>query len=1042
MEYVEQLLEIYHKVWIFSGTAAMILLSVTLVMLVCFRIPEIIRKRRWIFVLVCVLVLQCSISYGLNVQANEVVTESGDEEQEEAEESKDVTAPEVSILWKDEQGNELELVSGYQTKEEITMELVILEAELDLEETKIYLETFDAVGQESAEKEVYGWEFQEETGIYRLELHIKKEANYYISAKIQDKTGNVPKKSEEGYMELGSFCLDRTAPEIPGQGGITWEAEHQTFLKKLINQVTFGYFFQPELRIKIQAEDGLSGVGGITYICEGMGGEEELEPFRITGKAEPGKDLTYEEENRKAYTVISIPLSFKGFIRARAWDCSGNLMEDWTQTKGLLIESEQMHKKTSYAKVFLEETEKGREGFYRDDVNLRFKMEDGFSGIRSVGLEAGNQKELLVFEEEGEEIQRTIEHVLTIPAAENNQNNISLSGCLTDFAGHTTELTEIPVIHIDTTPPKVKVEWSNQDVRNERYYCADQVARITVKERNFDPKRVEFQLMGMEEQTLVWSHQAGENCGGSSDPRDLSHSDNCTWTTELVFDKDGEYSFSFTCQDAAGNKGSYEKTETFVIDKTPPVLLVHWDDLEALNEYYYSKDRNAVLEIKERNFRPEDLVSFPNGTNKEETVSGPELGVLRQWEEDSFRAGINFCEDGRFRWEVRCTDLAGNEAIPYHSEEFVIDQTPPELVFENVADLSANRETVAPRLRCADTNFDSEQTLVNFTGSSGKGELPACARSSEENGFTILWGDFERLPENDDLYRIKAKVGDLAGNITEAELTFSVNRFGSVYELDEATNLLAGSGGSRYTSSEPELVITEYNPDFLNYYQVTSNREGEIVQLKEGRDYQVERRGTKSTWKTYRYQIGKENFQKEGIYLVTLYSEDQAKNTSNNRIKGKTLEFIVDKTGPGIVVTGVKDREHIQGKNLEIRAELRDEYALAGAQIYLNGQCVADYDGETLREADGILTYSASGAKNWQTFEIKAWDEAGNLTETDPICFLVTEQVRFRFPGDDEPKNIGAVLFVGLLILIGIGVVVATRRWYDNLKRRTGEMMK
>ena len=116
MEYVEQLLEIYHKVWIFSGTAAMILLSVTLVMLVCFRIPEIIRKRRWIFVLVCVLVLQCSISYGLNVQANEVVTESGDEEQEEAEESKDVTAPEVSILWKEEKGNELELVYGYQTK--------------------------------------------------------------------------------------------------------------------------------------------------------------------------------------------------------------------------------------------------------------------------------------------------------------------------------------------------------------------------------------------------------------------------------------------------------------------------------------------------------------------------------------------------------------------------------------------------------------------------------------------------------------------------------------------------------------------------------------------------------------------------------------------------------------------------------------------------------------------------------------------------------------------------------------------------------------
>lgn len=1050
MEYAERLLEIYHKMWIISGLAFVALLVAAFVMFVYFRIPEVIRKRRWIFVLVCMLVLQWNIRCGLDVQAK--VSEDP-EEMGESEESKDTIAPEVLIQWKDGQGNELELDAGYEAENEIIMELTILEEDLDPEETRIYLEAFNAAGksldileaqqihgkswerlkelaeleeaERAEEKEMYCWEVQEETGTFCLRLHIKTEANYRISAKIQDKTGNVPEESEEGYIILGSFCLDRTAPVISGQNGIILEAEHQAFLEKLINQVTFGYFFQPELKVKIQATDVVSGVGGITYVCEGVGGEEEPEDFLLTGNAEPEKNLTYEEKGIKAYTTLSIPSSFQGTIRARAWDCSGNIMEDWTQTKGILIESEQMHQKTSFAKVFPEEEAGGKEGFYRENVNLRFVMEDTFSGIRSVHLKAGNQEELIDFEEEGEEIQRTIEHVITIPASENNQNNIFVSGSLTDFAGHTTELTEIPVIHIDTTPPEIKVEWLNQDIRNEKYYQADQIARITVKERNFDPEQVELQLVGMDEQPLSWTHQAGENCGGSSNPKDLTHADSCVWATELIFDRDGEYSFGFSCQDAAGNRGNYEMAETFVIDKTPPVLLVHWDDSEAFNGYYYSKGRSAVLEIKERNFRPEDLKCSLDASDKEEAISGPKLGTLRQWEEENWRAGISFSQDGRFRWEVQCTDLAGNEAIAYRSEEFVIDQTPPELVFENVADLSANQGTVAPRLTGADTNFDPEQTSVNFTGSNGTGELPAFARSNEKYGFTILWGDFEKLPKNDDLYRIKAKAGDLAGNVTEAELTFSVNRFGSVYELDEATERLAGSGGSRYASSEPELVITEYNPDFLNYYQVTSSREGEITELKEGRDYQVERKGAESSWKTYQYRIGKENFQKEGIYLVTLYSEDRAKNASNNRIKGKTLEFIVDKTGPSVVVMGVKDKERIQGNRLEIQADIQDEYALAGAQVYINGQCVADYDRENLQKSSGMITYSVSGAKNWQVFAIEAWDEAGNLTRTDPIRFLVTEQVRLRFPGDDDPKNIWAVFLAGLLILAGMGFAVA-----------------
>ena len=1071
MENAERMLEAYHKAWMFFIITAVILLAITIAMFLGFHIPEIVRKWKWILILAWVL----AVKGGAGISGTELWAEAAPIREEEAEtaettdasaesvepddaeEPEDSRPPEISFIWRDEQGRELEPEAYYQTGEELLLELTIREDSLDMEATRIYLEARNASGKLTdvpEALEIHGktwaylrekagpgqegggeyYELREEPGVFSLIIHLKTEAIYQISARIWDEAGNIPQESNEGYISLGSFCLDRTEPAVSGKDGILIEAQHRTFLEKLINQVTFGCFCQPDLSVKIRAEDSVSGIGEITYICEGTGGGEEQEPVRITGTAQPGEGLIYEEDGSKAYTVISLPPSFKGTVRARAGDRAGILMESWTETKGILAESAEMHEKSSYANAFAEGEPGGREHFYREDVRIRFVMEDTFSGIRSVRLQAGNQREEYSFEEEGKEIRRTVEYILTIPALENNQNEIRIFGGLTDFAGHTAELKEIPEIHIDTSPPKIEVEWLNRDVRNEKYYRADQTAHITIRERNFVPDQVLLELSGMENAPLSWTHRAGEDCGGSSDPEDLAHSDDCAWIAELLFDRDGEYSFGISCRDAAGNRGSYEECDTFIIDKTPPILLVHWDNAEPLNEYYYPQTRSAVIEIKERNLRPEELRISIDAADRGEEIAPPEPGELRRWEEDSFRAGIAFSEDGRYGMELKCTDLAGNEAQIYRSEEFVIDKTPPELVFEGVADCSANRGTVAPRLRGMDTNLDPDQLRVSFVGSNGTGQLPAWVKSGGEEGFTVLWGDFEQLPENDDLYRIKARAADLAGNAAEAELTFSVNRFGSAYELEKDTALLAGPGGRRYASREQELVITEYNPDFLDYYQITSSREGEVRELKEGRDYQVERTGTKDTWKTYRYRVGKENFEKEGIYLVTLYSEDRAKNVSNNRMKEKSLEFIVDKTGPSVVVTGVRDLERIQGKSLEILADIRDVYALAGAQVYINGQCAASYDGDMLRDLDGILTCPVSGAKAWQTFSVKAWDEAGNLTETKPIRFLVTEQIRFRFPGDDEPRVVWAVWIAGILLLAG-GCLIMTAGICRRLQR-------
>ena len=47
--------------------------------------------------------------------------------------------------------------------------------------------------------------------------------------------------------------------------------------------------------------------------------------------------------------------------------------------------------------------------------------------------------------------------------------------------------------------------------------------------------------------------------------------------------------------------------------------------------------------------------------------------------------------------------------------------------------------------------------------------------------------DFAREEKMDDLYTLTAKSVDKAGNETEKSVLFSVNRYGSVYVLDDAT---------------------------------------------------------------------------------------------------------------------------------------------------------------------------------------------------------------------------------------------------------------
>lgn len=76
---------------------------------------------------------------------------------------------------------------------------------------------------------------------------------------------------------------------------------------------------------------------------------------------------------------------------------------------------------------------------------------------------------------------------------------------------------------------------------------------------------------------------------------------------QVTFSEDGEYTFSVKFQDKAGNQAAYDRIDEFVIDQTAPVLTVQWDTEQSQNGSYYAKGRQALIQVEERNFAPEEM---------------------------------------------------------------------------------------------------------------------------------------------------------------------------------------------------------------------------------------------------------------------------------------------------------------------------------------------------------------------------------------------------------------------------------------------------
>ena len=390
------------------------------------------------------------------------------------------------------------------------------------------------------------------------------------------------------------------------------------------------------------------------------------------------------------------------------------------------------------------------------------------------------------------------------------------------------------------------------------------------------------------------------------------------------------------------------------------------------------------------------------------------------WKECSDGQQVAISEEGVWKVYVRTEDQVGNLKFS-ESAPICVDRTAPEITISGVSDQSANSGSLPIQISCEDAYYWPGSLKIQIHGSNG-GKAPALKKSEEsEQGCLVEYFDFPKEQSYDDTYTLTVEASDLSGNRTQKTAEFSVNRFGSVFDLALDTKKKLKQYYFRHPT---DIVFLETNIDYVGASKIFCRENGEVRQLIRGTDYEVTMTGDASSWKQYQYRIPASSFQKEGIYELLLSSEDRANNQSDTGMQGKRVTFALDWTAPECLITGVKGGELCQTAVQTVCFWPQDNVGVRTLKIYKDSELY--YQTDTVNTSELPVKIRLSESEEWQTLQAKVCDFAGNECWTPELAVYVNtkgaktvpyQKQRKSAQEEEEQKQQSAILAPGTIRL-------------------------
>lgn len=929
-------------------------------------------------------------------------------------------------------------------------------------------------------KSLSNW--KEEGNKISIPVEFADDGIYHLSLKVKDLAGNENAPIEVGETKAAfDFVVDRKAPTGALKIGDWDRSKDGTLWTKLLDRISFGRFSNKKQVIRLQAEDNLSGVG----MVEVLRTREKMSLADLQASS-AFKNVTSEVKDGYWSKEVSPNETFITYVHLK--DMAGN--QYYLSSDGVILDQQNPEIHITLPK------EEEKNGLYKKDVGVGISVTEpspgnSYAGLKDVtytvyrdGIEtqAGSLYHFSKEEPQLNDLKKSYEdaHALTILAKDNNSNDVVLKIKAVDNAGNQTVKEER--LSIDITKPRVTLSFDNNRVENEFYFKENRTALITVEERNFSEDAFKILITdpagGKDGRLLEVERDSFQKVSGSGD--------STRWESRIYFNKDGDYQLSITGEDLAGNamedlvyaEGTQAALD-FTVDKTAPVLSVSYDNNTANHEFYYKEGRRAEISIEEKNFRS-DLVDYSVLKDGGREGHGSALssfsgGEGRGISELHHQASISYEEDGDYQFNIRVKDLAGNEALAYPEDHFVIDRTAPSLTISDILNESANKGEVSPKISYGDRYLDQDALSLKLIGevhgehelSSQQGGSISIARTDalnlpmqksmeetespkqkqeEKEGIVyqssaggeegnLSFQNFPEEPDTDDVYRLSAKIVDMAGNETTEELWFSVNRFGSTYLLSDRAKALQGT----YQKEGEEILISEINADEVLSSALTLYRNEEKHTLSEGAEYQTTRSGGNGKWYRGDYLIKKDNFDKEGLYHLQISSQDKAGNLASTEQteRGAELRFGIDRTPPRILLSNVDNQGVYRGDSLDLDLSVQDNLWLEQVDATVDGTEELSWKDKSLQEAVAKDSFplQISGEKGKRhKLLVVARDGAGNESRKEVSDFVITNNPLLRLISQKNfARNAAIATVAGLM---GLSCVVNGPSLLQELKRR------
>lgn len=821
---------------------------------------------------------------------------------------------------------------------------------------------------------------------------------YTLVVKAADYVGN----EAEAYQN--TVNCDTVKPQISGFKIETADGEQAG--EAVAKPTDYGFYFTEDVTVVISAKDIGAGTG-LKKVVAGLKNPEGVKSQEVT--------LTPAADGTVRFTVKA---PFKGQVYAVAYDAVNNASEEATP-KAFVLENAASHnadEHITFAKAATEFRQANGVELYSGNVELTVTVADLYSGIRQVEwsviapLDQGkNVTGTLTVENDGTikggdnwtaeaKDQNLVTQLSRTFAITHDSNDIVVRIKMTDRAGNKTE--KQITLGIDKSVPTVEYVFDNNtaDPDYPNIFNDSRTMTVTVKERNFVAADFVLNIKNTDGNAPAISQWTEE--------KDEQNPNLNTYTATVAFVHDGSYTVGIGYSDRAGNAAQIAAVPAFVIDRSKPMIMVTYDNNRSKNGNYYSGARTATVIVTERNFD----VSRVNMTGNAQSVGN--------WvaNGDRHEISIAYTEDGEYFFNISVTDKSGNASEAFVEEHFFIDTQAPELTLTGISD--ANRDAVEPVITYTDENYLPDG--LRFTLLNSDGEVITKTYSEEEideegrKGIIVRFRNFDPMKENDDIYTIRVNATDMAGNEAETIVkTFSVNRFGSTYDMADVSKL-----NGKYVQSPEDIEFTEINVDDIDRDKVIIyvTRDGSTTVLENGRDFTVTPVSTsEKTWKEYKYTIRKDVFSEDGDYSIRVVSTDKAGNTNETDESGKNaaISFCVDRIAPNTIVISPEDDKAYTQPYLTVTLEIRDNYRLDMVNIFLNEKEVS------YRQNGKYFTFEVAQSDSRQNLRIVAIDAAGNVSVKEVKNFLVSTSIWVRFI-----NNPAAVIGTSAGILGALALVV------------------